>query len=403
MSRPLLIDSLGATIVVFLLCWVLKKVVFNIGFMDPVHSAMHHVEQEFDRHVHGLTRSSAGLSPSICLINIGDADRPRIAQILNTVARYQPRVVGVDILFDRKNAPVDTSLRLALSRLNAQTKLVMVSSLSITGHKGHEHIDQHLSDAPYRFGPAGYTNFVSDEVVQHHMPTMTLPEGKSGSGDEILSFAAQVIATGMPTAWERYQTRHAGIWTHTSERILYQADTSSFIYFTENEVFTNRNRLDSLRGKIVLLGSMTDCDDWHKVPLGDDVRLSGLAIHAHIVALMLGGVYPRHVPHWLLWGLSFLLCWGLMTFFAWRFHDYHTSFHLVFKTVQFLTAALIVLVALLLFRSARLEVDTLPLLVPIALAVDVLYFYEPFAKWLSKKRFAKRLHYKTYFTDTHAH
>ena len=145
-------------------------------------------------------------------------------------------------------------------------------------------------------------------------------------------------------------------------------------------------------------------EDMHLVPLGEDVQMTGLEIHANIIAMLLDGTHLRKIADWILWLISFPICWLLMIFFAWQFQKYHIWFHIVFKTVQFITAALIVLIALLFFRFGHIELSTLPLLAPIALAVDILYFYEGFIRWFTTRSWAKKwIPHTTYFQDAHAH
>ncbi|MGF7216220.1 CHASE2 domain-containing sensor protein [Spirosoma lacussanchae] len=411
MSRSLLVDSLGATIAVFLVCGLLKLVVFSVGFLDPVHSALHHVGLEFDNHIHGQTRAPLGpSSSSICLVDIGKANRSGIAAMLTAIERQNPRLVAVDVVFDQKKAPSDTSLQRALAQLQQQRKLVMASWLSMEGEAGHSRSELHESDAPFRLGPTGYTNFVAEEsdgMVRHHLPA--LPPLGDAPGDT-LSFAARIVSIVAPATWQQYGNHRAAMKANEPDWILYQQDQRLFSRFDSTDLAPGSARLPELRNKIVLLGSMAGAadpyvsEDVHQVPLGDGTRLTGLEIHANILAMLLDGTHLRKIPDWVLWLVSFPLCWVLMMFFAWQFQRYHIWFHLVFKTVQFITAALIVLVALLLFRFGHIEMNTLPLLAPMALAVDVLYFYEGFARWLTKQSWLpKRIPYTTYFDDSHAH
>lgn len=410
MSRPLLLDALGATIAVFLLCGIFSLFVFKLGFMDPVHSALHHVEQEFENHVHAVTNAKTDkpYDPQIAIVDIGTADRARIGQLLNLIRLQQPAMVGVDVVFDKKNAPADTSLRNALSQLATDGKLVMASWLQVETQGEQETDTTYASEPFFRFDTTGYTNFVSGDdegVIRHHLPLTRLK-----TGQESRSFAAQIVARTKPNLWKRYRLHLDDKPEGATERILFQPSNRPFLQLREEEIRPDNPNLNKLQGRIVLVGALSDvtdaygAEDVHRVPVADTPRMSGLTIHAHILAMMLGGSYPRNAPSGLLWALSFLLCWMLMVFFIWVFQHQHRFFHLIFKSVQFVVAALIVGVSMFLFHYGNIEMQTLPLIVPIALSVDVLYFYESFARWLSgKKRFTRFIPYKTYFDDAHAH
>lgn len=411
MSRSLVLDALFATVLAFALCGFFGCVFsLNLGFMDPVHSALHHVGEEFDNHVHASTTAPAtAFSPNVCLVDIGSADRAGIAQLLTTIARQQPRVVAVDVVFDKKNEPADARLQRVLARLAGQRKLVMASWLDVAGDK-HEHTTTvYQSDPPFRLGAAGYTNFVvsgSDDVVRHVLPRQENPAA--------VSFAAQTVAIAKPDIWQQYARN---LEPDRPVRIVYQPNPTPFRRFSQTQLSDTTVRLPALRDAVVLVGSMAGLDDRyvsedvHTVPIGEGQRMAGLEIHANIVAMLLQGSYLTHVPDGVMWALSFPLCYLLMLFFINQFQQHHLTFHIVFKGVQFLTAAALVLLALLLFRYARTELNVLPLLVPVALSVDVLYFYETLARrlsaWMHKQaaggnKFAQWLNYETYFTP-HAH
>lgn len=404
MSRSLLLDALGATIAVFVLCGLLSLFVFQLGFMDPVHSAMHHVEQELENHVHAVTnaQTTKPYDPQIAIVDIGTADRARMGQLLDLIRQQQPAMVGVDVVFDKKNAPADTGLSNALSRLATDRKLVMASWLQVETHTWY------ASDTLFRFGAMGYTNFVSAEdegVVRHHLPM---------TSDNSRSFAAEIVARTKPALWNRY-------WEHlnkqpegAAERILFQPENRPFLQLNEAAVRAGNPDLSKLRGRIILLGALSDvndpygAEDIHRVPIADTPRMSGLMIHANIIAMMLGEASPTTISRGLLWVVSFFLCWAVTMFYIWapqqKYRLFRYGLHLVFKVVQLVLAAVVVGISMLLFHYGRIEMATLPLLAPVALSVDVLYIYEPFAHWLSgQKRFTRLIPYQTYFKDAHAH
>ena len=407
LSRPLLIDSLGATLFVFLGCGLLKLIVFNSEFMDPIQSILHHVEDEFSNLVYDNTRARIGTAASdLCLIDVGKANRTKIAGLLNAVADQQPRLVAVDIMFDKKNMAFDTTLQRALKRLQQQQKLVMASWVSIEGKKGAERIHLQKSDVPYQMEPTGYTNFVAEEingVVRHHLPQLKLGTGKTAVS---LSFAAQIVLKAAPKTWQAYERHQAAMGRHEPDWILYQNDQTIFSQLDINDLNKGSERLAELTDKIVLVGLVNGIDDpydpgdTHLVPLGDEGRMRGLQIHANIIAMLLDGTHLHKVATWIVWLIAFPICWLLIIFLMRQSHQEDIRSMIVARIVQLGLVASIILIALLFFYFQHIELSTLPLLIPIALAADGLLFYEGLICWFSSRKW---LFYKSFFTEANVY
>lgn len=409
-NRPLLIDSLLATITVFLTCGFFKLVVFNVSFLDPVHSVLHHLSDEFENHIHAVTPASdQAISPPICLVDLGDADRNEIATILTTVSRQQPRLVCLDVIFDKKNQPVSVQLQAALRRLSQADRLVMASWLTISGDSHHERAVLQQAELPFRVAPVGYTNFVAQDGDIIRRLLVRYGEASVG-GPDTLSFAGQVMQQVNPASWQHLQPHLAH---NTPLRILYQSDPNRFGRFTKQALLNTNAQLPAMRNAIVLVGSMAGlndqyvAEDVHTVPLNGNTQMAGLEIHANVIAMLLQELYIRPVSAKWLWSLSFFFCWCFMALFMYWFKHHHLSFHLRFKVFQLGFAILVLLTAAALFYWAHYEIDVLPLLIPIALSVDMLYIYESFSanwlsRWLAGKNLSKIIRYQPYLThDAH--
>ncbi|MFC5413164.1 CHASE2 domain-containing protein [Larkinella bovis] len=409
--RNLVIDAFLATMLVFAvygtgkLFFSLTQRVLSLETLNPVHDALDVVKEGYENFAHLRTHARVGSHPVLpILVDMGAADRTRIAVVLDTIARHNPRVIGLDLAFDKPGVAYDSNLYGVLQRLERSGKLLRAVAYKVTlGHRLRQY-ERPLSKSVlpitenrYQIGPQGYADFSlnkSEDMVRHFTPW--------SQGDT--SFAGQLVARYDPKAWQRFIRHRHGQEDNEDERILYQPPGVVTDTLHERDFTPGNPRLIKLRDALVLVGSMAGYqnlytnEDIHPVPTGNGA-LSGLEINAHIVAMLLNDSYPtRGSVGWQL-VLSFLLCWALIVVFI--FYHHYKWFNELFKVSQLLVAAIILFASFIAFIRYRLEIDPLLFIVPVALSVDVLYFYEKLSKrlqnWVSTNSFFQALQRKSYF------
>jgi hypothetical protein len=112
--------------------------------------------------------------------------------------------------------------------------------------------------------------------------------------------------------------------------------------------------------------------------------------------MVLADDYIKKVPSWVNWLVAVLIGWLHMSFFIRYYLESHIWFHLVAKIAQVASAIFFVFLGSVLFDKYNIKLDMKYTLITIALAVDVIYFYEAFAVWMHKK-----FHYHTVFHQKH--
>ena len=397
MYKLLLKDAFFATIAVFIIYGLLNISFLNLGFLDPVHKAVHHVKEEYENLFIDITKGKHSQRPavadtSIYLVNIDTLSRPEIGRVLSVINKYQPKVIGLDIVLNDRKAQYDSTLQNALKE--AKDKLVLCTAFNYKQDTLLQ--EQEKAIGAYQIGDEGFANFVAPSetgIVRYF-----LPQFKEDS-IEHESFATQILKNYDLKIYETFIKHRQATEEDAPEVIVYQRPAQDYHSLQPAEVFDSENpELPELKNKIVLMGywgDSTDIEDKHYSPFyagGKYPDMSGVAIHANIIEMILHQDYIRYSNDWIVWLISFILTFGLMIFFVHQFVKYHLWFHLVFKVVQFLSAAIIFGVGLLVFHGWQIKIDTLKIIVPIALSVDVLYFYDSFVQWLHKK-----FHYHTYF------
>jgi CHASE2 domain-containing sensor protein len=169
------------------------------------------------------------------------------------------------------------------------------------------------------------------------------------------------------------------------------------------------NVVDSLlTGKIVLLGYLNDnpndIEDKMFTPMNDKFAgksypdMNGIVVHANIISMVLDGKYIKKTPEWMAWLLAIIMGWIHMSLFIRYYLENHIWFHLVAKLAQVFSVLFFAYLGMFIFDKFAIKLDMKYTLYVIALAVDVIYFYEALATWLHKK-----YKYTTIFSHHHQH
>ena len=404
-DKFLIRDSFLITVLTFFIYWLLHLIVINIHFLDAGN------ESKEDADVNDILYANFGQrkmldttkseiyqpqNKDIFLVNIGNANREQMAQMIDNIAQRQPKVIGIDISFASLKEGFNRHLQKTLKKY--ENKIVLGGYF--TYNENSELSEFVESDSAYRHSILkGHTNFVtsfSQGVVRRFTPFVEF------KGDTIPSFAAAVVKIDSNEAYENLQKRGNIIRSNHKnshenndpvEIISYQYAMNNFMVLGKNEVLKNDFQL-SLKDKIVLFGLMGEdstshtLEDYHFTPLNQNKNIadmSGIGIHANIINMILSGKYINHFPTWITYLLSFLLCFIHIIWFLRISIKNHLWYHLQFKIIQFSSLIIIVFMSLLCYRYFNLRIETSIIAVPIALSADALNFGGAIAKWIHLK------------------
>ena len=111
----------------------------------------------------------------------------------------------------------------------------------------------------------------------------------------------------------------------------------------------------------------------------------GIVVQANIISMVLDGNYIRNMPKWMAWLVAIMIGWIHMSLFIRYYLDSHIWFHLVAKLAQVFSVIFFAYVGIFIFDKFDVKIEMKYTLYVIALAVDVIYFYEAFVGWLHRK------------------
>ncbi|CAN5116697.1 hypothetical protein BH09BAC6_BH09BAC6_19860 [soil metagenome] len=379
------IETLIATCLVFIIIGLLSLIPLNMHFFDPKEIGAKDFDYS-DLPYNLLSKyKNVPVDTGIVIVNIGNSDRKGIANILNKVISFHPKVIGTDILFDHPKKGIADSLLKNIFKAHPEIILgwQVTPDKLVTNYFAGER------------NATGYVNFAleNQNVIRDFSPFVTI------NGKEYLSFDAAIIKQADKNKFEELANRK-----NETEIINYTRAEDKFIVLNGTD---STKDFSILKNKIVLMGYVSpqyNIEDKHFTPLNPKFTgkgvpdLNGVFIHANIISMAMDDNYVHRTSALFNWCLAFVLCWLHMAFFISYYIEKHIWFHLAVKTLQLISAVVFIYLGLLLFYKFNVQIDMAATLVAIILAVDILYFYEAGVVWLHHKK-----GYKTIFHHESSH
>lgn len=353
--KKLWFESLIITVLVFFMLWGANKITDLKVFtaFDPIGQAIKGFELTdiaFSR-----IRPDPTVDEHIILVNVGTLPRRGIAEQINILSSFQPRVIALDAILscegglrDSINCPalLDTMGNLLLSNAIREagnvvlaSKLLQTDSLSkfdINEFDSLEWVDTIFS----HYSTAGYVNLPTEATYQEDVkhcrsivPRMVV------NGEEQLYFGVQIAMQYDSAKAKRFLARR-----NEEELINFRGnievmqlrvrseknDETSSTHFPTMFYVVDADQLlrgevlpEMFRNNIVILGYLGDYlgdsawEDKFFTPLNKVVAgranpdMFGPVVHANAVAMILNEDYVDEIPEWAQYSIAFLVC--LMT------------------------------------------------------------------------------------------
>lgn len=234
------------------------------------------------------------LDRDIVIVDITGATREDVAFILDVMPDFEPRAVGLDVIFDVPHGEEDSLLINALVRM---PDLAMIVDVEGERERGAE-----------KFSVSEKSFFVSD-LTPGHFGASNLPTKFDGGvvrefavdyplvdGGVMPSFPVAVASMVDTSAVSRLRSRGKHL-----EIINYPSRTFRHVKW---ENFGDDP--DLLRGKIALIGAMENQSDMHATP--PQRKLSGIEIHALALSTILNDNYIDSLGSFTNLAIAFVLC-----------------------------------------------------------------------------------------------
>lgn len=370
--------SILVTIVLFLFIGLLDMIRFNLHFLDPFNNGLKDYEVTDIVFSRLQDHTQVNFCEEVILVNTGQPDRQRLTQMLKKIDSYQPRAIGMDVLFEKDQDPViDSALQatmLSIPNLVLGTKLGAYlpdqEKFMIAPDQNDKFLEGNLT---------GYTNFLSTDTFTVRMFS---PFELTEKGPED-AFAVAVAREANPEAVRRLEERKNEV-----ERINY-IGPESFTKVSADVLLDSAYHGEELfRDKIVLLGYIGEeswaesTNDKFYTPLNPKYTgralpdMYGVVIHANIIAMILNGNYIYDFPEWLVVLLEMLFTYINVAMIHWIYRRFHVAFHPITRTIQLLEFSILFFMTAYLFHYFQFRVDLGAGILGLALAYDFVMIYE---------------------------
>lgn len=288
-------------------------------------------------------REDPELDLNVVMVNVSKLSRREIAQQINIISQYNPKIIGVDVFFNCPNNLRDTINCPALKDVMGNymlakaiedagnvvlvTKVLQSDSLFREGIVD-EYDSLRRSDIEIRGNALeGFANLETDAETQEAFKTCrSFVPRISVQNDTVLAFSVKIAMLYDSVKTKRFLARN-----NYSETINYRGNildlhnASSFSgrYFALDwyQALDPEYVLPELiKDKIVIMGYMgddfedTSWDDKFFTPLNKQYAgktnpdMYGPVVHANIVSMILNEDYIDELPDWLEWVIAIILC-----------------------------------------------------------------------------------------------
>jgi len=383
-------DTLFATIGVFVFLIVLGSIPINFYVLNPMKTALKDFDFNDMKFAKLVEDDKIKLDTNVVIVNIGKSDREQIAGIINLVNEYKPKVIGLDALFvGEKDSTKDALLRQTFIK----TKNLVTASYIEPADTFFIRKDYFDSFAHNK----AYVNFVTEVIGTRRFYTPF----EMIDSNRVRSFTSAIVEKFDSNAFNKLASRHKQV-----ETINYSRRDNKYFVVEPAQLIEDVVDTNTIRNRIVLLGYVNkdpvDIEDKMFTPMNKDFYgkalpdMNGIVVHANIISMVLEENYINKAPKWAAWVLAIVIGWIHMSLFIRYYLENHIWFHLVAKLAQVFSVIFFAYVGIFIFDKFDLKLEMKYTLYVIALAVDVIYFYEALVTWMHKK-----FNYQTIFGHHH--
>ena len=324
-NRISLSDYIMAVVFVFASLSLLSYIggMLQSDVLNPIEKAFG--DFELTDVVFSHLRERPGADTNIVLVNIGDLDRAGIAEEIEIINQYKPKVIGIDAFFrnpkgrNQEGIDVDSALAAAFSKVE---NLVLVSKVNQYNEQTGKHDTLEISNPMFtRYAMSGMSNMISEGYDVFKTSRTFSTQEKVKDTTEI-AFAVKLAGIYNPKAMEKFMARGK-----ETEIINFQGNfdpkvnekaanaRNVFTALDINDVFNENFNPDVIKGKIILMGYMGP--SWDKITWEDkfftplnkiyigktNPDMYGVVVHANIISMILRGSFidemPVNIDYWL--------------------------------------------------------------------------------------------------------
>jgi len=382
MLQKLAIESVFATALVFAVMGLFSLIPLNFSALQPLENAIEGFDM-MDLYYSEFQKDNGAFSKNVVLVNIADANRQEIAQLVEYIGFGEPAAIGIDVYFGPLKEYKSDSL---LSFVLKSTPNVIL---------GGEYLpDNNVileSNGHFKASAVGYTNFIGEDArsstIRAWVPSIARESG------EYQSFALQIARSLDKDAAVDFQLRSSD-----EEIINYIGNYEAFLHFEKEELLNGSVDPEIFRGKAVVVGYMGNSfnDQWNVedklyTPLNSKISgrtfpdMNGAIIHANAVEMIANRNWINQSPPFFTTVFTVLLTYFHVIFYMFLILKWDLYFDAIAKILQIISTLILLFFVFNLYHNTNYRMHVTGGLAGIAFAVDVLFIYEAVANSLYRK------------------
>lgn len=361
------LDHVGVFLMGMLVVSVLGFFALNMSIFNPLQRAYEDFSMT-DIYYEIQRGDAMELNKDIVLVDMASLqDRGEIGQVIHQINQCAPKVLVVDLIFQKEGDDVMANAMLVSSIEEAPN--IVFSSKLVNYQPDEDSFNDLVSSF---FSQAGDYKFAYGNVVQKQ------------AGGIIRDYSLCLKLKGEPFYSLAYQA--ACMYTGVSPKPQ-EPNTRPIMYGNEDFLVVDaqdvRESAKLLKDKIVILGTVSDEEDSHLTPVG---KMPGMKIQAYSVLSILQNRQFVQMSKWTSLILAFVLCYISAWVGYWVYKWTPRLAVNILNFYYFFLAALLVWVAFLCWVYYQYNVDLLYPLLGIALVEKGRSYYSGLVKLLHTKK-----------------
>lgn len=327
---------------------------------------------------------------SVVMVNVGLEPRVGIAILLDSISKYDPAVIGVDLIFDnlKEDTLGDKMLSEALGRVE---NLVMVNKLSYTLENTSEIQDSTEWSHPfftYNAVPA-FANLITDAEVQEDLKMCREfpPQLELLDGSNHISFGVTLASYLSPQKAEKFLNRgnEKEVINYRGNVLDYGATKFGNKYFALDvwDIYNGNFIPEIIKDKVVIfcflgeeLGDRENFEDKFFTPLNEVYvgrafpDMYGGVIHANIVSMVLNEDYIFYLKDWQKWAVMIIGLFVNIMMFSWVYKKLPKWYDGITKVIQAIEFVGIIYIMVYMMDLYSVKLDLTYLLFAVAISGD---------------------------------
>jgi len=376
------VDAFIITLALFLILWALDFAMVNNKFLNPFERAFRDF-QYTDILYSQIKKKQLVLDTNIVLVSTGKLDRNGIAREIEIVKSYNPKVIGLDIIFSKRR---DTAGNAKLRQVISSAPNIVLAQKIIFDNGNPTGLDTNV----HLFGAShtGHVNFPGEnprtKTIREFQPY--IPIGNKLNP----SLTAKIAQLCWPKVYEKFANRK-----HTNEIINFAGTLSSFPHFSAREILDQVTGLEIMKDKIVLIGHFETgfsytFEDKYFTPFNEELSgrswpdMYGIVIHANILSMIFRGDYINQVSVFTELIITFILCYFYMLFFLYLFRRRAFWYDPVTIFIQLASLIVILYFIFQLYAFSNLKFNSTILVIVILLSAEAPEIYDFFVRFSNR-------------------